>query len=198
MKRNNRALFVPLTRKEFVQFLIAQKKYQIKEDEKTIESLQKSLKQTQETLENPPSYLTREVLKVLSDGVVITQKQINSEKTDIGNKQVKIKECENIINGMTTQEAASPARIDYNKKIEDFDKLKRLVPVGRMEGVGLFKMNPGYYDRSAGAPGAQLIFVYYQLPNPGIFEKTEFNYLEQKTMDIFNQLDYHQLKENMR
>lgn len=198
IKRNDRPLFVPLTRKEFLQFLIAHTKYQIKEDEKTIAELEKNLKQSQETVKNPPSYLTPEILKTLKDGVAIMQKQINSQKEEISNEQEKIKEYGNLINGMTTKESASPARIDYNKKIDDFDQLKRLVALGRMEGVGLFKINPNYYDRSAGSSGAQLIFVYYKLPNLSIFEKTEFNYLEQKTMAIFNQLDYHQLKESMK
>lgn len=198
VKRNDRPLFVPLTRKEFVKFLVAQKKYQIKDDEKTIQSLQKSLKESQKTLQNPPSYMTAEVLKALSDGVVTTQTQIDYQKEEIKNKQKKIQEYENIINGMTTQEATSPTRLDYNKKNTDFDQIEILVPVGKMEGVGLYKFNPGYYDRSAGAPGVQLIFVNYQLPNLSTFGKTHFNYLEQNTIDIFNQLDYHRLKESMK
>jgi hypothetical protein len=69
----------------------------------------------------------------------------------------------------------------------DFDPLTRMVPVGRMEGVGLYKINPDYYDRSPGAPGAQLIFVYYQIPNLSAFEKTNLNYLEKNTITIFNE-----------
>jgi hypothetical protein len=62
----------------------------------------------------------------------------------------------------------------------------------------LYKINAGYYDRSATAPAAQIITVYYDLPNLTVFEKTQLNYLEKKTLDIFNHLDYHALKMSMQ
>lgn len=62
----------------------------------------------------------------------------------------------------------------------------------------MVKINPAYYDRSVSAPGAQLTFVYYQIPNIGAFEKTTLKYLEKKTMDIFNHNDYYQLKESKK
>jgi hypothetical protein len=99
---------------------------------------------------------------------------------------------------MLSQEANSPLRLDENKKMFDFDPLSRMVPAGTMEGVGLYKINPDYYDRSPGAPGAQLIFVYYEIPNLSAFEKTNLNYLEKNTITIFNEINYHQLKESMR
>ena len=70
IKRNDKPLFVPLSRKEFLQFLIAQKKYQINEEEKTIADLQKNIKETEETLKNPPSYLNESTIKALADGNV--------------------------------------------------------------------------------------------------------------------------------
>lgn len=198
IKRNDKPLFVPLTRKEFVQFLIAQKKYEIKEDEKTIPDLQKNIKQSQETLKNPPSYMTEDFKKALAEGVSKIQKAVDETKEEISKKQEKIKQYESMIHAMSPAEAASAARLDEDKITDDFDKSKKLVPVGRMEGVGLYKINPNYYDRSAAAPGAQLIFVYYHLTNLSAFEKTQFNYLEKKTMDIFDHLNYHQLKESMK
>jgi hypothetical protein len=187
-----------LTRKEFVQFLIAQKKYQIKEDEKTIAYLQKDIKESQKTLSDPSPYITETIKKTVSDGIKVTEGQISREEEGIKNKPAEIRKYVILINAMTPTEAASAARIDENKKITDFDLSQRLVAVGRMEGVGLYKMNPDYYDHSAGAAAAQLIFVYYQIPNLSVFEKTTFNYLEKKTMDIFNRIDYQKLKESMR
>jgi hypothetical protein len=198
VKRNDKPLFTPLSRKEFLQFLIAQKKYQIREDEQNIPDLQKSIKESQETLKNPPSYLTEDVKKALANGVVTIQKNIGEVKEKIKEKRQKIKEYESMITAMSAEEAASPARLDENKSTPDFDDLKRLVPFGRMEGVGLYKINPNYYDRSPGAPGAQLIFVYYHLPQLGGIENTELNYLEKKTVNIFNGINYHQLKESMK
>lgn len=196
IKRNNKPLFVPLSRKEFLKFLIAQKNYEIREDEKKIPDLQKDIKESQETIKNPPSYLTKEVIKSLADGVAQIHKSIDQIQKEISNKKEKITEYQSYMNAMSASEASSPARLDEEKIIDGFDKLKKLVPYGRMEGVGLYKINPGYYDRSGG--GAQLIFVYYSIPNLSVFEKTEFNYLEKNTMDIFNNLDYHKLKESMK
>jgi len=198
IKRNEKPLFVPLTRKEFVQFLIAQKKYQIKDDEKTIAYLQKEIKESQKTLKDPSPYITESIKKTLADAIKVTEGQTSGEEEGIKNKQAKIKEYESLINAMTLAESASAARIDEDKRITGFDQSERLVSAGRMEGVGLYKINPDYYDRSPGAPAAQLIFVYYEIPNLSVFEKTTFNYLEKKTMDIFNHIDYHQLKESMR
>jgi len=198
IKRNDKPLFIPLSRKEFLQFLIAQKKFQISEYEKTIADLQKNVKETEETLKNPPSYLNESTKKALADGDVLAQKNITKTQNEIKSFQAKIQEYESVINAMSPQEAVSPARIDENKTVPDFYDLKRLVPAGKMEGVGLYKVNPDYYDNSATAPGAQVIFVYYNLPNLSVFEKTQFNYLEKKTMDIFNHLDYHALKMSMR
>lgn len=198
IKRNDKALFVPLSRKEFLKFLIAQKKYQIADDEKKIPDLQKNIKQSQETLKNPPSYMTEDVKKALSDGIKNIQKAIDDIKEGILKEQEKIKEYQSLINAMPAPEANSPARLDENKKTVDLDPLTRLVPAGRMEGVGLYKINPDYYDRSPGAPGAQLIFVYYQIPNLSAFEKTNLNYLEKNTITIFNEINYHELKESMK
>ena len=178
--------------------MIAQRKYEIREDEKSIADLQKSISQTAETLKDPPSYLTEEVKKALADGVTKTEKTIDQIKDDVRVKQQKINEYESMITGMSAEEAASPVRLDENKSIPDFDDSKRLVPPGRMAGVGLYKINPHYYDSSSAASGAQLIFVYYKIPNLSVFEKTEFNYLEKMTMDIFNHIDYHQLKKSMQ
>jgi hypothetical protein len=99
---------------------------------------------------------------------------------------------------MTAQDAAAPARMDYNKKSnsQQFGALEQLVPVGRREGVMLTKINPNYYNKSAQVPVAQMIMVYYAWPKIG-FEQDP-DYLQQKTIDIFNQLDYHALKESMK
>ena len=198
VRRNDAPLFSPLSRKEFLQFLIAQKKYQINEDEKTIIDLQKSVKESQETLKSAPSYLDESTKKALANGVTTIETQIAKSRQEIKNEQTKIQEYESVIKAMPPQEAASPVRLDENRSTPDFDELKRMVAFGRMEGVGLYKINPSYYDRSVGSPAAQLIFVYYKLPNMSVFEKTQLNYLEQKTLDIFNHLDYHALKESMK
>jgi len=186
-----------LTRKEFVEFLIAKRKYEISEDEKEIAYNIKSLKETEETLKNPPSYLTQETINALKTGMQNIQKANEDLKKEIADKTVEIREFQNLVSSMSSTDAVSPARLDYNKG-KTLDAIEGLVKVGRMEGVGLYRINPDYYDTSPAAPAAQLIFVYYQIPNLSIFEKTSYNYLEQKTINLFNQLDYHKLKESMQ
>ena len=194
---NNKPLFVPLTRKEFVQFLIARKNFQVKEDQGIIADLQKTIKEAGETLAHPASYLTTEVKKALADGVTVQEKQVADFKEEIKKKQTKIEQYSEYLNAMNPQEATAPTRLDYNKKSDELmGGLEQLVPVGRREGVMLTKINPGYYNRTTNAPVAQMISIYYAWPQVG-FEQDP-DYLQQATLDIFNQLDYHQLKESMR
>ena len=198
IKRNNKPLFIPLARKEFFQFLIAREKYRIHDNEGTITDLQNSIKESQKTLKNPPAYLTDAVKKALADGVASTEKQVAQTREEIKKKQATIKGYEDALNAMSPQEASSAVRIDEQKPVPDFDDLKRLVPYTQSGGVGLYKINPAYYDRSAAAPAIQLIMVYYDLPAASVFEKTSLNYLEKKTLDIFKRLDYHALKVSMQ
>lgn len=194
---NNKPLFVPLTRKEFLQFLIARKKFRLKKDQNTIADLQKNIKETNETLAHPPSYLTDDVKKALAEGNTSQEKQVNDFQDEIKKEQAKIEQYREFLNAMTPQEAAAPTRLDYNKKSEELmGGLEQLVPVGRREGVLLTRINPGYYNHSSGAPVAQMITLYYSWPTAGFAQAPD--YLQQTTLDIFNQLDYHQLKESMK
>lgn len=194
---NNKSLFVPLTRKEFVQFLIARKNFQVKEDQGIIADLQKTIKETGETLAHPTPYLTPEVKKALANGIATQEKQIADFNEEIKKKQMKIKQYHEFLDDMTAQEAAAPTRLNYNKKSDELvGGLEQLVPIGRREGVMLTKINPGYYNRAPNAPAAQMISLYYAWPKIG-FEQDP-DYLQQAALDIFNQLDYHQLKESMK
>jgi hypothetical protein len=194
---NNKPLFVPLTRKEFVQFLVARKNFQVKDDQNIIADLQKTIKESGETLAHPAPYLTVEVKKVLADGIATQKKQVADFKAGIKKKQARIEQYREFLNAMTSQEAAAPARLDYNKKSDEvMGGLEQLVPVGRREGTMLTRLNPDYYNRSSNVPVAQMIALYYAWPQVGFAQDPD--YLQQATIDIFNQLDYHQLKESMK
>jgi hypothetical protein len=194
---NDKPLFIPLTRKEFVQFLIARKNFEVKDDQGIIADLQKTIKEAGETLAHPTSYLTAEVKKALVDGVTVQEKQVANFKEEIKKKQAKILRYREYLNAMNPREAAAPTRLDYDKKSDELmGGLEQLVPVGRQEGVMLTKINPDYYNHSPNAPVAQMLTLYYAWPKVG-FEQDP-DYLQQTTIDIFNQLDYHQLKESMK
>lgn len=72
--------------------------------------------------------------------------------------------------------------------------LDRLVPAGRREGTAFVKVNPEYYNYTSGAPAAQMLVMYYVIPDVGY--KTD--YLQQATLDVFNHIDYHALKMSMQ
>lgn len=191
---NNKPFFVPLTRKEFVQFLIARGSQALKEDREALETSGKGkatiIKLMATQNESDKAY-SASALKSIDDGIEQWKKNILQQETEI-------KTCQSFLAAMTPEEAAAPARMNYNKKSnsQQFGGLDQLVPVGRREGVMLTKINPDYYNKSPHAPVAQLITLYYGWATVGFAQDPD--YLQQKTIDIFNQLDYHQLKESMK
>jgi hypothetical protein len=191
---NNKPFFVPLTRKEFVQFLIARGAQALKEDQEALETSRKSkttIAKLMATQTESDKAYSASAVRSIDDGIGQWQKNIQQQEKEN-------RACQSLLNSMAPQEAAAPARMDYNKKSNSqrFGGLDQLVPVGRREGVLLTKVNPDYYNKSPLAPVAQMIMVYYGWPTVGFAQDPD--YLQQKTMDIFNQLDYHALKESMK
>lgn len=191
---NNKPFFVPLTRKEFVQFLIARGRQALKTDREALETSHKSkatITKLMATENESDKAYAASTLKSIDHGIEQWQKNIQQQ-------EIEIQTCQTLLNTMTPKEAAAPARMDYNKKSNSprFGGLDQLVPVGRREGVMLMKINPNYYNTSVQAPVAQLITLYYVWPSFGFVHDPD--YLQQKTIDIFNQLDYHKLKESMK
>lgn len=191
---NNKPFFVPLTRKEFVQFLIARGVPALKADQEALETSRKgkaTITKLMATENERDKAYSASTLKSINYDIEQWQKNIQQQ-------EIENRTCKSFLNTMTPQEADAPARIDYNKKSNSqrFGGLDQLVPVGRREGVMLTKINPDYYNKSSQAPVAQLITIYYVWPSVGFVQDPD--YLQQKTIDIFNQLDYHQLKESMK
>jgi len=194
----SKPVYVPLTRKEYVQFLVARDHYRIKEDENTITDLEKNKKQTHETIANPPVKLNEDVKNALTAAIATTDKQILQTREEIKKIGEQIEQYQQFIGAMSPAEAAAPARVDYNKKGDGYlmGGIGQLVIPGRKEGQLLVKINPSFYDHSAGAPVAQMIVMYDAIPMLEYRKKP--NYLEQAMLDIFDQIDYHALKESMK
>jgi hypothetical protein len=191
---NNKPFFVPLTRKEFVQFLIARGERGLKEDREGLETSRKSkttIAKLMATQNESDKAYSESSLKSIDDDIAQVQKNIQQQEKEN-------QECQLLLHTMTPQEASAPARMNYNKKSnsQGFGGLDQLVPVGRREGVMLTKINPDYYNKSPQAPVAQMIMVYYDWPKVGFVQDPD--YLQQKAIDVFNQLNYHQLKESMK
>jgi len=183
---------VPLTRKEFMQYLAAKKELEIKQEQKNIKDDEKTIVEQKKLLSDP---LFQKQRQTIADNIEQIKKSISKENDDIQLKQQMLAHYREIRASMPPTEADMPVRIDYSKDAFA-DPFHAIVPPGRHEGTALYKVNPDYYDRSPGASGAQLIIVYYTLPRS--FGPNELNYLEQKTVDIFNRLDYHALKMSMQ
>lgn len=194
----SKSLLVPLTRKEFVQFLAARGKLRIKDEEAGIADLQKNKKETRENLAHPLVPLSDDMKKVLTDGIGVTDKQIMQSREKIKSIEAQINRYQQYLDAMLPGEAAAPVRLDYNKKDDGtgMGGLGQLVPVGRREGRLLVKLNPAFYDRAAGAPAAQMIVMYYAIPM--LQYRKEPNYLGQAMLDIFTHIDYHALKLSMQ
>ena len=194
----SKPLYVPLTRKEFVQFLVAREHYRVKNDESLMTDLQKNKKQTQETLANPPAILGDDVKAALTAGIATTDKQILQTKEEIKKIGQQIDKYQQYIGNMTPAEAAAPVRLDYNKEDDGvaMGGIGQLVPPNRREGVLLVKLNPSFYNHAPGAPLAQMIVMYDAIPM--LQYRKQPNYLEQAMLDIFQRIDYHALKESMK
>jgi hypothetical protein len=195
----SKPLLVPLTRKEFVQFLAARGKFRIKEEETGIADLQKNKKETLENLAHPVYALSDDVKKALTASIGVFDKQIMQTRARIKNIEAQISRYQQYLNAITPAEAAAPVRLDYSKKgdnIGGMGGLDQLVPVGRKEGKLLVKLNPSFYDHAPGAPAAQMIVMYDAIPM--LQYRKRPNYLEQAMLDIFSHLDYHALKMSMQ
>lgn len=189
----NKPLFIPLTRKEFLQFLIARDNYRIKENRDLVNDENKQITDTKKNISNP---IYQSVKSTLEQTIPTMEEQIKKLDKETASLQQKIVHFREVMNAMSTEEAAAPVRLDYNKKSDELFGLEQLVPVGRGEGVLLNRVNPDYYNHSVNAPAAQLIIVYYSWPTIG-FEKNP-DYVQQTALDIFKQLNYHALKMSLQ
>lgn len=192
---------IPLTRKEFLQFLIAKKENEIKEEQKRADELPGQIAESKKvltglfsdsTVKSDPSLKKQidQTIKANEDALVQQQQTLKHLKEKLGHYL-------QFMNAMSEQEASAPARLNYKVKSEELlGGLEQLVPTGRKEGVLLQRINPKYYNKSLNAPAAQSITLYYVWPQFGFIKDPDP--LQQVTIDIFNHLDYHRLKESMR
>lgn len=190
----SKPLFVPLTRKELIQFMILRQEQAIKSDNEAIKTSragEETLKKLMVTWNESDKAEATSSLKSMDNDIEQFQKNIKRSEKEIA-------DCKSLLNTMSPQDAGAPARLDYNKKstAEGMATLDRLVPVGRREGTSLVKLNPDFYNHSPNAPVAQMMVLYYAWPQVGWTKAPDF--LQQAILDIFNNMDYHQLKESMK
>jgi hypothetical protein len=111
--------------------------------------------------------------------------------------RIEIEKCNTLLQSMSLEEASAPARVDYSKNTsQSLASLTSLLPAGETAGTLLVRINPDYYDRSSGAPTAQMLVMYYAIP--GLDYRNSPDYLDQAMLDIFHHIDYHALKAAMQ
>lgn len=192
IRANDKPLWVPLTRKEYMQFLVARYGYQIQQDRETIRDLKAQMAETKKNMEDP---VFKAVRQTLQGTLAISEKNIDKVNSDIAVLQGKAAHVRQVMAAMPPRASAAPARLDYQRKSDEFGGLEQLVPAGSGEGVMLTKLNPGYYHKAANAPTAQLITVYYSWPTLGFAQDPD--YLQRAVLSVFRGLDYHALKAAM-
>jgi hypothetical protein len=190
----SRPLYIPLTRKEFVQFMIADDELAIKDGNealKTSREGEEQIKKMMATQNESDKAYSASTLKSMDYSIDQGERNLAGLREEIGN-------CRSLLSSMTPELANSPARLDYNKKggAGSMASLDRLVPMGRREGVLLVKLNPGFYDRGPNAPVAQMIVLYYAWPTVGFANAPD--YLQQAMLDMYKNIDYHRLKESLK
>lgn len=191
---NRRPVFVPLKRKAFLEFVIAGKVNELKECKNNITDDEKILVEQGKLYDDP---VLKSSQALIATTIAKEKQYIAEEKEKIEQLRLRIAGYKSVLAGMTPREAEAPVRLDYQKYLSS-DPLSGLQPVGEKEGTALFTVNPNYYDASPGAPAAQLIVVYYSLPNAAGFAPASLNYLQQTTEDLFHRLDYHGLRIGMK
>ena len=190
----SRPLYVPLTRKEFIQFLIADDELAVREDNEALKGSREGedqIKKMMATQNASDKAYSASTLKSMDYSIDQGEKNLARLREEMGN-------CRSLLGEMTPEEANAPARLDYGKKSSGagMASLDRLVPMGRREGVLLVKLNPGFYDKRPNAPAVQMILLYYAWPTVGFAKDPD--YLQQAMLDVFKQIDYHRLKESMK
>lgn len=194
VRGNGRPIFVPLKRKAFLKFLIAQKISEMKACQDNIKDDEKIVVEQGNLYNNPAMSTSRQLIAT----TIEKEKQyIVDENKKLAQLRLVTADYQKVLGGMTPRERDAPVRLDY-KRYLSADPLDGLLAEGSTEGTALFTVNPDYYDKSEGAPAAQLIVVYYELPSVTIFGPDRLNYLQQATTDLFHRLDYHTLRMSMR
>ena len=190
---NSRPLLIPLTRKEYIQFLIKYEKEAVKSDSDAVKTSlegEQTIKRLMATESGSDRAYAESSLKSMDYS-------IEQFRKNMGLSRIEIEKCNTLLQSMSLEEASAPARVDYSKNTsQSLASLTSLLPAGETAGTLLVRINPDYYDRSSGAPTAQMLVMYYAIP--GLDYRNSPDYLDQAMLDIFHHIDYHALKAAMQ
>lgn len=192
--RNKRPLFVPLTRKEFLAYLVAKADADVREQVVGITDTKKLITEQEKLLSEPALQSSRALIE---STIAKLRQQVSLQAEELEKLKGLGTSYRRRAAAMPAGEASSPARLDYHKDVFE-DPLQALVAAGINKGTTLYKVNPAYHDTSPQASAAQLVIIYYTLPRPRAAGEANLNYLEKKTEALFKRIDYRTLKMAMQ
>lgn len=171
LQLNNKPVFIPLTRKEFLQFLIAKTEKLRHESEKIVSDNRKQAKQN-------PKYAE------------IYEKNVTTWEKNAEGAKIKIQQYKNELAQLTPEQTATGAYINHNKA---GDYYQQLAPAGRRDGTALYKVNPDYYDKSKSRSAAQLVIITYWYHH-------QFcpDWMQSYLKNLFDEIDYERLRKGMK
>ncbi|HET8574396.1 MAG TPA: hypothetical protein VFL76_11070 [Edaphocola sp.] len=193
LRGNNKPVFIPFTRKEYVQYLIAKEQLNIKNNEKSIAELKKDILQSQKNLKEP---VYKDIQKTIEDGIRSMGNNISKIQAEIVPCTERISKYKDLVSKMSPGEAQAVAYVDVESHKYVNSDLQYLVPYGRKEGWPLYIVNPDYYDptQPPSKPQAMIVTYWYWNGSPQEFCP---DFLKERTKEIFESIDYHKLKESL-
>lgn len=187
IRKNDKPVFIPFSRKQYLKYLIAVEDMRLKDLKKDLQSFKNENNKTEKRLADPNEKY-KEILQIAYDG---TKKTIAQTESFIEKSEQKISSYKQGISKMTAEECNETAYVDMGRKTDDLTA--QLVDRGRREGHALYIVNPNYYDDKQPPYKTQSVMVVYWY-DPQFCPP----FLQERIKQIVDGIDYHQIKESMK
>lgn len=187
LQLNNKQYYLPLSRKEFLEFLIADNMVAQKREKESMDHWNENIKFNKDGLKKASSAEDKKLyegyLKDAEYNLTVTQSNIKKFNDELQ----KVKDE---LQHLTSDQANSAVYINQNKTGSLYEKL---APSGKREGKAFWKINPGYFDKSKPA-SAQLMMVEYWVSHLS----SNVKWLNDEMKNLYNQMDYEALRKEMK
>lgn len=174
IKNPNRPVIVPLTKKEYLSFLIKKMSESLENSKDNLEEIKQDLQNEKKQLNDPKTI--PELKKVLPQMIEINKKGIKQMTTGLSELEKMINQFHKEIN----MEPTSPAYIKKDPQSVPGDANGNFYyPLTTKEDMNsklLYRINPAYYDPALPKTAIQLIILDYHYSNfCPLFERNALN-----------------------
>lgn len=156
VRGNNRPVFIPFTRKQYLEYLIAVEKLKIKESEEKTNDFKKELADARKRLAGEKKDDIQKIIRIAIEG---NEKAIAREEKWMSDYNDKINGYRAGLADMSAEEENLTAYVDMNRTANA--RTERLVAPGRREGYALYVVNRHYYDNTQPPMKTQSVMVCY-------------------------------------